>query len=128
MNNSLAWFAVSGTVLMTVYGQLVIKWRVLAMSPVGGGFWKTLLHVLTLFMDPWVVSALLAALGAAVCWMLAMTKLPLSLAYPFTSLAVLLVTAVGVLLFNESIGYSKCAGVVLVIAGLAVLYSGQTSH
>jgi len=128
MSNSLAWLSVLGTVLLTVYGQLVIKWRVVAYHTSGNDFWGTLLAVLSLFKDPWVLSGFAAALGAAICWMIAMTKLPLSLAYPFTGLAVLLVSASSILVFNETIGPSKCAGIALVIAGLIVLYLGAANR
>lgn len=126
MNTSLAWLSVLGTVALTVYGQLVIKWRVLAVHASGPDLWHTLLAVLALFKDPWVLSGFAAALGAAICWMIAMTKLPLSLAYPFTGLAVLLVSATSILAFNETISLSKFAGIALVIAGLTVLFLGQT--
>lgn len=128
MSNSFAWLSVLGTVSLTVYGQLVIKWRVVALHVSGRDFWSTFSAVLSLFKDPWVLSGFAAALGAAICWMIAMTKLPLSLAYPFTGLAVLLVSASSILAFNETISLFKCAGIALVIAGLLVLFFGQANH
>ena len=123
MSTSLAWFAVLGSVLLTVYGQLVIKWRVLAVHT--GSFFETLVSVLKLFTDPWTLSAFVAAFGASICWMLAMTKLPLSLAYPFTSLAILIVTISSIVMFQETVSISKWIGAALVVAGLLVLFWGQ---
>jgi len=44
-----------------------------------------------LLLNPWIISGLAAALLASVTWMAAMTRLPLSHAYPFTTLAFVLV-------------------------------------
>jgi multidrug transporter EmrE-like cation transporter len=52
--------------------------------------------------------------------MAAMTKLPLSFAYPFMSLAFVLVMVFSSLLFNEPITAHKMIGVALVIVGLAI--------
>ena len=71
-------------------------------------------------VNPWVISAFLAALFASVSWMAAMTKLQLSHAYPFMSLAFILVILFSALLFDEPITTAKIIGVALVMVGLAV--------
>ncbi|HWV91528.1 MAG TPA: EamA family transporter, partial [Burkholderiales bacterium] len=58
--------------------------------------------------------------GAALCWMLAMTKLDLSHAYPFVSLSFVLVLFLSALLFGEPLSWAKLAGIALVIAGVAL--------
>jgi multidrug transporter EmrE-like cation transporter len=111
---------VAATVLLTVYGQIVIKWQVLN----AGAFPETpaerVAFLARLFLNPWIVSGFVAALGAAVSWMAAMTKLPLSHAYPFTSLAFVLILLAGHYCFGESITPLKIAGVALVMLGIAV--------
>ena len=108
------------TILFTVYGQLIIKWQVLkAGSFPEGGMGKTC-FLFNLLLNPWVISAFLAALLASVAWMAAMTKLQLSHAYPFMSLAFVLVLILSGLLFNEPITSPKIIGIILVIIGLAI--------
>ena len=121
MSSFFAWLAVAATVSLTVYGQMVIKWRVASITLPHGGFWDKLLTILALFGDPWVISGVLSALGASVCWMAAMTRLPLTLAYPFTSLSVVLVTFLGVMMLGEAVTLWKVGGVCLVVLGLIVL-------
>lgn len=108
------------TVLLTVYGQIVIKWQVLE----AGAFPETtvdrLQFLARLLLNPWVVSGIAAAFGAMVSWMAAMTKLPLSHAYPFTSLAFVLVLFASGWFFDEPVTPLKLAGVALVILGIAV--------
>lgn len=108
------------TILLTVYGQLIIKWQVLEAGafPESGAdkFW----FLFRLLINPWVVSALLAALLASVTWMAAMTKLQLNHAYPFMSLAFVLVVVMSGWFFHEPITAPQLVGVALVILGLVI--------
>jgi drug/metabolite transporter (DMT)-like permease len=67
-----------------------------------------------------VLSALAAAFGAALCWMLAMVKLELSHAYPFVSLSFVLVLFLSAVLFGEPLSWAKVLGILLIVAGVAV--------
>ena len=123
MSATSAWAAVLTTILLTVYGQLIIKWRVIAtMQALDGGGKIVLLS--RLLLDPWVLTGFIAAFLAAVSWMLAMTKLPLSLAYPFTSMAFLLVMIFGVAFLSEALTLPKVLGTALIVVGLIVLSRG----
>ena len=108
------------TILLTVYGQLVIKWQVLKAGAFPADGWGKLSFLLHLLLNPWVISAFLAALLASVTWMAAMTKLQLSHAYPFMSLAFILVILFSGLLFHEPITIPKIVGAALVMLGLAI--------
>lgn len=124
MLNLNPWLLVGGTVLLTVYGQLVLKWQV--SLPVVPPFaavakWPA---VLLLLLRPWVISAFVAAFGASLCWMLALSHLELSRAYPFTALNFVLVCAAAYPLFGEVITLPRLIGLVLVIAGLLISSQG----
>lgn len=116
----MSYFYVICTILLTVYGQLIIKWQVLQFGALPEGGREKILFLLQLLLTPWVISAFLAALLASVTWMAAMTKLQLSHAYPFMSLAFILVTIFSAWLFHEPITTPKVVGLALVILGLAV--------
>ena len=73
-----------------------------------------------LLLNGWIISALFAAFLASLTWMAAMTKLPLSYAYPFMSLSFVLVTILSVLFFNEVMTIPKVLGLSLIIIGLIV--------
>jgi drug/metabolite transporter (DMT)-like permease len=110
---------VAATVLLTVYGQVVVKWQVARASP-GYDPSERAAFLLGLLANPWVWSALAEAFGAALCWMLAMTKLDLSHAYPFVSLSFVLVLFLSALFFGEPLSWAKALGVALIVAGVAV--------
>jgi multidrug transporter EmrE-like cation transporter len=108
------------TILLTVYGQLAIKLQVVRAGALPQDNLEKIGFLLHLLINPWIISAFLAALLASVAWMAAMTKLPLSFAYPFMSLAFVLVMVFSSILFNEPITTHKMVGVALVILGLAI--------
>lgn len=116
----MSYFYIFCTILLTVYGQLAIKWQVLKAGTFPGGSREKVWFLLHLLINPWVISAFLAALLASVTWMAAMTKLQLSHAYPFMSLAFILVILFSGLLFNEPITTPNMVGLALVILGLAI--------
>lgn len=110
---------VAATVLLTVYGQLVVKWQVGDASRLSDPSQRTA-FLLGLLANPWVLSAFAAAFAAALCWMLAMVKLELSHAYPFISLSFVLVLFLSAALFGEPLTWPKIAGVALIVGGVAL--------
>lgn len=116
----MSYLYISITILLTVYGQVVIKWQVLQAGAFPEDGTAKIWFLLHLLLNPWVVSAYLAALLASVTWIAAMTKLQLSHAYPFMSLAFILVMILSSLLFHEPITLPKIIGVALVMLGLAI--------
>jgi drug/metabolite transporter (DMT)-like permease len=76
--------------------------------------------LLLLLLNPWVLSALCSAFLALLCWMAAMTRLPLSHAYPFMSLAFVAVLLLSNLFFHEPLTAPKIAGMVLIVLGIVI--------
>jgi multidrug transporter EmrE-like cation transporter len=116
----MSWFFVAFTVLMTVYGQIVVKWKALEAGPLPAGFSHQVLFLLKFLLNPWILSGLAAGLLAALSWMAAMTKLPLSYAYPFTSLSFALVLLLSWGFFNEPITWPKVTGIGFIVLGLLI--------
>lgn len=123
MQSVFPWLMVAATILLTTYGQLVIKWQVMlerAPHPLLEG----LPPVVQLLVRPWIISALSAAFLASLCWMLAMSRLELSRAYPFMALNFLLVGLLAVPLFNEALTRPKVIGLFFVVLGLVITSRG----
>lgn len=121
MNVALSWFMVAMTILLTCYGQLVIKWQVSTFKACASGPLSRLPQLVQLLLQPWIISAFIAAFGASLCWMLAVSKLELSKAYPFMALNFLIVCLVAVPMFGESFSATKAVGLLTVIAGLVII-------
>ena len=116
----MSYFYVACTILLTVYAQLVIKWQVLPAGAFPADAADKLWFLARLLVNPWIVSALAALLVAALAWMAAMTRLDLSHAYPFTSLAFVLVVLCSAWLFHEPLNALKLIGLALIVSGIIV--------
>lgn len=115
---------VLGTVLFTVYGQLIVKWRVGKAGDLPGAFSDKLIFLGQLILNPWILSGMFAAFIAMLCWLSAMTKFELSYVYPFMSLAFVLVLILSAILFQERVTLAKVVGVTLVMVGIIVASRG----
>lgn len=116
----MAWLYVAVTISCTVYGQIVLKWRVGHRGHLPVGLGDKVAYFANLISDPWVLSVLAAGLVAAFSWMAAISRLPLSRAYPVVALSFVMVLLLSAVFFDEAITWVKAAGVALVIAGVAV--------
>lgn len=116
----MSYFYIFMTILLTVYGQIAIKWQVLKVGALPEAWPEKIAFLFHLLLNPWVISAFAAALLASVFWMAAMTKLQLSHAYPFMSLAFVLIMVASAVFFSEPITPLKIGGIALVILGLVV--------
>lgn len=121
MNATFSWLMVAMTILLTCYGQLVIKWRVSTFKASASGLLSHLPPLVQLLLQPWIISAFVAAFGASLCWMLAVSRLELSKAYPFMALNFLIVCLIAVPLFGESFSATKAVGLFTVVVGLVIM-------
>ena len=117
---TLGYFYIFGTIFFTVYGQIVLKWRMNDMGSLPDGTSDKIIFLIKVLFDPWVFSGFFAAFIASFFWMAAMTKFDISYAYPFMSSAFVLVFLLSVMLFNESITWHKVIGLSLIVAGIIV--------
>lgn len=113
---------VFGTLFFTVYGQIILKWRIgrLGWQPNSESIVAAVVGYIKFLFDPLIFSGFLSAFVASVFWMLAMTKFEITHAYPFMSLAPALVFILGVWLLGETFTWGKVIGLVLIMIGLIV--------
>jgi drug/metabolite transporter (DMT)-like permease len=111
---------VAGTLLFTVLGQLLLKWQLGLGGQHGVEPTDRIAFLAQLLANPWVLAAFAAGFAAALCWMLALNKLPLSHAYPFMALSFVLVLLLSAAMFGESLNWPKAAGALLICLGVAL--------
>jgi multidrug transporter EmrE-like cation transporter len=114
-------FYVAATIAFTVYGQLILKWQMNHVGLLPSDTLAKVEFLLSMLYRPWILTAFAAAFLASLAWMAAMTKFKLSEAYPFTSLAFVLVMISSCFLFGEELTANKIAGTAIVISGLIVI-------
>ncbi|WP_245727457.1 EamA family transporter [Nitrosovibrio tenuis] len=109
------------TLLFTVYGQLVLKWQMGKAPGMPDDNIDKILFLLQQFLNPWIMSGFASAFLASLAWMAAMTRFDLNYAYPFMSLAFIIVMLFSVMFLHESLTLQSVTGTVMVVAGLTVI-------
>jgi drug/metabolite transporter (DMT)-like permease len=112
------------TIAFTVYGQMILKWRIAVFGALPVEAWEKLKFLVLLVFDPWIFSGLFAAFLASLAWMAAMTKFDLSHAYPFMALNFVVVLFLSGWLLHEPVTAPKLVGVALIVAGTALAARG----
>ncbi|MBU5468636.1 EamA family transporter [Virgibacillus sp. MSJ-26] len=116
----MGYFYIFGTIIFTVYGQLMMKWRIDKYGSLPVDLHDKLLFIFRLLLDPLILSGFLSAFVASLFWMAAMTKFDISFAYPFMSFSFGLVFLLSIFLFGEPVTIQKVIGLGLIVAGIIV--------
>lgn len=116
------YFYIFATLFFTVYGQIILKWRISKMNwqPKTDTLWIAVTDYMKFLFDPFIFSGFLSAFIASVFWMLAMTKFEITRAYPFMSLSPAIVFILGIWFLNEQFTWGKVIGLGLIILGTIV--------
>lgn len=118
----LAYGYIFGCIFFTVYGQLILKWRMTMKGDLPPGSMSKIHFLLgSIFLDPFVLSGFVAAFMASLFWLAAMTKFEVSFAYPFMSLAFVFVSIFGIFFLGEAWTIGKLLGLALITAGLIAM-------
>jgi len=109
------------SILSSTIAQALIKYgadRVLVIGPPSKGIWTQWPQML---LDPFILGGLTLLLLAAPMWIVVLSRLPLSVAYPMVSLGYVISLLLGVLIFKEQISIFKIGGMFLIISGVIAL-------
>ncbi len=110
-----------GTLFFTIYGQIVLKWRLSGLNVIlPDGLFDKIIYLVKLIFDPFIFSGFISAFVASLFWMAAMTKFEITHAYPFMSLAPALVFLIGILFLGEIFTIGKLIGLVFIMIGIIV--------
>lgn len=113
--------AIVPTVLLMVYGQLVIKWRVQSLFDAGNPASDGSSRLFVYLSDPLIISAYLTSLAASVTWMFVVERYAISIAFPlYIGLTVVAVAVGGVALFGEPVTGARLLSIALIVAGVAI--------
>ncbi|EKE78736.1 DMT family transporter [Oceanibaculum indicum] len=107
MTLSIAALAVG--ILIGVAGQMLLK---------AGASGDTLLKQ---FLSPQSILGLGLYFAAAVCYMYALRKLPVSVAFPSVSLSYVIVALLAYWTMGESLGPLKLAGIAMIVGGVFLI-------
>ena len=113
------WFLILPVALLVAYSQVVVKWW--AANNTGSEELSTLGAFASFVSNPVVVSAYAAALLGSFAWLIVLTKLPLTLAFPvYIGVTFVMVMIGGSVFLSEAITLSKALAILLILIGIAL--------
>lgn len=110
------------SVTLTAFAQILLK---IGMSGVGiqralaSGFSPR--AVTTIFLDPLVFAGLALYFGAAMIWLIVLSKVEVSLAYPFVAVGFVLTAVIGRVFLDEGLSWERVGAILLISVGVVLL-------
>jgi drug/metabolite transporter (DMT)-like permease len=111
-------------VIAAATGQLMLKHGMTGVAETvsrDGG--SVLLRAAT---APWVIGGLAVFAVSALAWLTTLSRVPLSVAYPFNALGLLIVVGSSVVVLHEKVSPLAWLGVLAVVGGLILVVLSQT--
>ena len=113
------WLLILPVALLVAYSQVVVKWWTLNNSGVEKV--DTVRALLAFVTDPMVISAYGAGLIGSFAWLVVLTRLPLSIAFPvYIGVTFILVVIGGSVFLAEAITPPKVCAILLILTGIAI--------
>ncbi|MEM5501062.1 transporter [Ahrensia kielensis] len=109
------------TVATNAAAQLMLKQGMTTLSPSVLTQENIILKLLMVVFSPWVFFGLATFVISMASHMFVLSKVDLSFAYPFLSLAYVLVAVLAWQLFGEELGTYKIAGIVFICIGTVLI-------
>jgi len=113
-------------VIAAATGQLMLKHGMTGVAEIvnrDGG--SVLLRAAT---APWVIGGLAVFGISALAWLTTLSRVPLSVAYPFNALGLLIVVGSSVVVLHEKVSPLAWLGVLAVFGGLILVVVSQTGR
>ena len=107
-------FLIICSVTMSAAAQIMLRQGMRLLDPRVG----PATYILDVIMNLQVQIGLAVYGGSMVLWLLVLSKIEVTRAYPFVGLGFVLTMAFGVLYLNESFHYTKLVGTALIVAGI----------
>jgi small multidrug resistance pump len=105
--------ALAAAILIGVAGQLLLK----------AGADRSAEGILAQFLNPFTIGGLAAYGLGAIFYIVAIKRIPVSIAFPSVALSYVLVAIAAHLLWQEALGWQQFAGIGLIAAGILVLHA-----
>jgi drug/metabolite transporter (DMT)-like permease len=109
------------TVLTNAAAQLLLKQGMISLGPISFSSESLIQRVFQIVFNPWVFAGLFTFVISMASHLYVLSKVDLSFAYPFLSLAYVAVAIFAWLLFKEDLGAMKITGIAFICVGTILI-------
>jgi len=108
---ALSYVSLAVAILLGIAGQIVLKSGAIGAS-----------SVTAQLLNPLTWGGLVIYAVAAIAYIVALNKIPVSIAFPSVAASYIIVAVLAHLLWNEPLGWPQWGGIVLIGAGIALIH------
>ncbi len=116
------------TVLTNAAAQLMLKQGMTALGPISFAGVNPALKILAIVFSPWVFFGLLTFVISMASHLYVLSKVELSFAYPFLSLAYVVVAVFAYFVFREDLNALRIAGIAFICVGTVLIAQSGRGH
>jgi multidrug transporter EmrE-like cation transporter len=109
-----AWITLAAAIATSLLGQVLLKFGASHSVAASAGFMDQLFRWQTII-------GLGCYGGAALLYIIALRKIPMSVALPCTAASYVVIALIGWAVFGESMGFAKLAAIALICGGVVLL-------
>ena len=108
---ALYYVSLVAAILFGIAGQIVLK-----SAAVGG------VTLAAQFLNPLTIAGMAIYFVAALCYVVALNRIPVSVAFPSVAASYAIVAVLAHLLWNEPFGWAQLGGILLIGSGIALIH------
>ena len=116
------------TVMTNAAAQVMLKQGMTSLGPLSFEGTNPVLKILQIVFHPWVFAGLLTFVISMASHLYVLSKVELSFAYPFLSLAYVAVAVFAYFVFREDLNAWRIAGIAFICAGTVLIAQGGAGH
>ena len=117
------------TVMTNAAAQLMLKYGMMQMGELTFAGVNPVLKILQIVFSPWIFFGLCVFVISMASHLFVLSKVDLSFAYPFLSLAYVAVAVFAYYAFGEDLNYLRVAGIGFICVGtILIAQSGRDAH
>lgn len=106
------------TVLLNTAAQLALKAGMLQIG-VFGFSWENLIPItLKIIASPWIIFGMVVYVGSVSMWLMVLSRTPVSIAYPMSSLGYITSAIAAYYLWGEDLTLTRIAGIIVILIGV----------
>lgn len=109
------------TVSLNVFGQLMMKKGMSSVGVISGEVSVMANTLMRAFLNPYVVAGVAAYGFSSIFWLVLLSRVDLSYAYPALSLGYVLVTLVSAFVLGEQVSALRWSGVFVICLGVIII-------
>src|SRR5262245_17745954 len=109
------------TVMTNAAAQVMLKYGMIAVGPIDFRADTIIQRTFQIVFNPWVFAGLLTFVISMASHLYVLSKVDLSFAYPFLSLAYVAVALFAWIVFKEELGTFKIAGIAFIMIGTILI-------